>query len=303
MPVETIGSAPSHSPEDTENPGGIGTLNEMMDSPAETRDNRHPSPTGHALERTAQFLQERADRLQNRAVNKAHEEALNEYQSRDREGYADHMQALSSAANPNDEQREYATNRLVDERDAAHTEALKEYRERDRDDYIDHLAQLADNDNTNEASREFGQKELNREDRIESRRETREKAGRALRRFGRSALDRLMNAGLITAGMGILAAEATAGGVRSLREAHATRKSNAEASKAARKASAEAERERKRTEANAERQNRATAAAERRNKRRTSWAANRRRLGRFGRRTRAAGRAAKEAWKSFEDQI
>lgn len=288
----------------------------------ERPDNRQLSPTADALKRAANFLEERA-------MNKAHETALDEYRDTNRDAYAEHIQKLTKATdeegNPIDAQREYATNRLTEERNDAHDEALKEYRQNDHSDYVDHLAKLADGSNDNKSARKYGQKELNRENRRESRAELMEKTRTTLRRFGRSAMNRLRSVSrdalLIPLGYGLAAGEA----IQSRREARAARKETAKANKAARKAARQAEREQARANKDAERERtknerreealrRASAAAERKRGRKARRAERREkvfnygktqkaRIGRFGRRTRAAGSAFKEAWKNYEETV
>lgn len=287
----------------------------------ERPDNRHASPTAHALDRAALFLQERADRLEARAIGNAHEEALDEYRSRDLEGYANHMHSLTEAAdaegNPVEAQREYATNRLTSERNADHTAALAEYRRQDREGYRKHLSQLAAEGNDNETSRNYGQRKLDTEKVIDMP----GKAARALRRFARTSLNVLRGAGLIGLGVTLLAGEGIsrrAAGIRRKNTAETNKKSRKER-RAERREANKTERERKQTADRLERQRLARAAAARKAARRKRWAeskpgrgyratanfsrAQRARVGRFGRRTGAAigaaGGAFSETWKNY----
>lgn len=264
---------------------------EPEDTPAtpERQDNRHLSPTAHALNRVATFLEVRA-------TNKVHEQALDEYRDRDRSGYADHMQHLTETVDaeghPIGDQREYATNRLTNERNAAHDEALKDYREQDHASYIDHLAQLADEGNTNESARNFGQQELDRENRIASRQEAMAK----VRKIGRDAL-------MVGVGLTVMAVGAANEGIQNRRAKRARRKEEARNRRTERREKRQAKRDRYRAASKAESLKRARAAAARKRARRERWAGRRESAARFGRRAHATGAAAIEAWKNYEENV
>lgn len=104
----------------------------------------------------------------------------------------------------------------------AHDEALKEYRERDYNGYVDHLGSLEDSSEVSPAAKASARMALDREYLKADIQEKLDKAKDKVRGFGRSALSRLKGAGLITAGLGIMSAEATGRSVKKASEATKT---------------------------------------------------------------------------------
>lgn len=116
----------------------IDKLNAMLDAPsyeaastepantAEVEDSRELSPTGSLLSRAADRINSLSDTLHQRALDKAHGEALEEYKERDYNGYIDQLSATKDSDNNSEEAREYTANELSKEERRADREARRD---------------------------------------------------------------------------------------------------------------------------------------------------------------------------------